>query len=223
MIRLGHIHKTYQNTEVLHALNDVSLYIPKGEFVAVTGPSGSGKSTLMNIVGCLDLPTSGTYLLDGHPIDQCSSDELAGLRSRKIGFIFQGFNLLSQYDALENVEMPLLYWGIPKALRRARAQEALQAVGLEKRLHHTPSQLSGGQQQRVAIARALVTQPQLILADEPTGNLDSASGQEVMCLLQELHRMGNTIMLITHDAAIAAQAQRIIVIRDGCITSDTKA
>ncbi|MDD4796698.1 MAG: ABC transporter ATP-binding protein [Eubacteriales bacterium] len=220
MIELNHITKIYPAAQALQALKNVSLRIQSGEFVAITGPSGSGKSTLMNIIGCLDLPSSGDYNLNGQPVSKLSTDQLAMLRSREIGFIFQGFNLLKRYTALENVELPLIYTGTSRGERRNRAMQALMLVGLAQRMDHTPSQLSGGQQQRVAIARALVTRPNLILADEPTGNLDSAAGREVLGILQALHAQGNTILLITHDPGIAASAQRIITIRDGAITAD---
>jgi putative ABC transport system ATP-binding protein len=197
------------------ALRGVDLAINDGEFVAVVGPSGSGKSTLMHIIGCLDRPTAGDYRLAGQPVDQLNDDELAGVRSRMIGFVFQSFNLLPRTSAVENVATPLLYQGVGRADRTSRARAALERLGLGHRFTHEPSQLSGGEQQRVAIARALVTEPKLILADEPTGNLDSHSGDEVIRLFRELHADGRTIVLITHDADVAAHADRQIHVRDG--------
>lgn len=221
MIELYNVFKIYKmGSNEVYALNDVSLKIDAHEFVAIVGPSGSGKSTLMNILGCLDTPTSGTYILDGVDVSKLNDNKLADIRSNKIGFIFQSFNLIAQLTALENVELPMIYKGIPARERHKRAREALKMVGLEERMHHRPRELSGGQQQRVAIARALVTQPPLILADEPTGNLDSKSGSEVMEILKQLHSSGNTIVLITHDNNIAAQAKRIVRIRDGQIMED---
>lgn len=222
MIRIKDLYKTYQmgNVEV-HALNGISLHIRPKEFVSIIGPSGSGKSTLMNMIGCLDTPTSGTYLLDGLPIEEYDEDELADIRNKKIGFIFQGFNLLQKLTAIENVELPLIYMGVGKSKRTELAKEALRRVGLEQRMYHKPTELSGGQQQRVAIARALSSRPPLILADEPTGNLDSKSGVEVMEMMHELHKDGNTIVLITHDNGVAEQAERIIRIQDGKITNDS--
>jgi putative ABC transport system ATP-binding protein len=202
------------------ALRDVSLQVGQGEFVAIVGPSGSGKSTMMNIVGCLDRPTSGAYWLAGTPVAQLGDDELARLRSRTIGFVFQSYNLLPRTSALDNVATPLLYQGVGRRERIARATAALERLGLADRLHHEPSQLSGGQQQRVAVARAIVTDPALILADEPTGNLDSSSGADVLRVLRELHASGRTIVMITHDADVAAAASRQVHIRDGQI-SDT--
>jgi putative ABC transport system ATP-binding protein len=204
----------------VHALAGVSLAIADGEFVAVMGASGSGKSTLMNILGCLDRPTRGRYLLGGEEVSQLAPDALAEVRNRTIGFVFQSFNLLARTSALENVELPLVYAGARPAERRERAVEALERVGLGERLDHHPSQLSGGQQQRVAIARALVNRPRLILADEPTGNLDSRSSVEMMALLQELGDDGMTVVLVTHEADIAAYARRVIVVRDGRIEDD---
>ncbi len=221
IIDIRHLVKSYLiGDNVVHALNDVSLSVSEKEFVAIVGPSGSGKSTLMNIIGCLDIATSGSYRLEGQEIGLYKEDELARFRNRKIGFIFQRFNLLNKLNALENVELPLVYQGIPVKERRARAVTELQKVGLEKRLLHKPSELSGGQQQRVAIARALITNPPVILADEPTGNLDSATGKEVMQILQDLHRDGHTIVLITHDMNIARQARRTVRIADGQLISD---
>ncbi|ADQ05514.1 ABC transporter related protein [Caldicellulosiruptor owensensis OL] len=224
MIELIDIYKIYKigDTDV-YALNGVNLKIEKNEFVAILGPSGSGKSTLMNIIGCLDTPTSGTYILDGNEVSKLSDNQLAEIRNRKIGFVFQQFNLIAQLTALENVELPLIYQGISASKRHRLAKEALERVGLSDRLNHRPRQLSGGQQQRVAIARALVTNPPIILADEPTGNLDSKSGAEIMQIFKELHAQGNTIVLITHDNNIAAQAKRIVRISDGQIIEDRQA
>ncbi len=207
----------------IYALNNVSLHIYKHEFVAIVGPSGSGKSTLMNMLGCLDVPTTGNYVLDGHEVSKLNDSQLAEIRNKKIGFIFQGFNLLKKLTAIENVELPLIYQGVGHKERHKRSVEALGLVGLGDRVYHTPNELSGGQQQRVAIARALVSNPPLILADEPTGNLDTKSGMEIMKTLHELHQKGNTIVLITHDNNIAAQAQRIVKIQDGMIIEDKEA
>jgi putative ABC transport system ATP-binding protein len=217
MIEIENITKVYQMGETeVRALDGVSLKIEDGEWVAITGPSGSGKSTLMAIVGCLDSPTNGIYRLDGIDVAQMRDDELASVRNRKVGFVFQQFNLLARTNALENVALPLLYSS--ENHQRERAKAALEAVGLADRLGHRPNELSGGQQQRVAIARALVTEPSIILADEPTGNLDSKTGQEIMALFHELHRTrGITVIFVTHDPAIAANAQRVIQIRDGQI------
>ncbi len=219
IIVMNNITKTYQiGGEEIHALDHASLQIYAGEFVSIIGPSGSGKSTLMNIIGCLDVADSGQYLLDGQPIEKYSDDELAKIRNRKIGFIFQSFNLLSRMSALENVELPLIYQGIGMSERKERAMAALEHVGLASRAKHKPTELSGGQQQRVAVARALATRPSLLLADEPTGNLDSHTGKEIMRLFQELHTAGNTIVLITHDEKIARQAGRSIRIMDGRVS-----
>ncbi len=207
------------DTEV-KALNDVNIKINAKEFVSIVGPSGSGKSTLMNMIGCLDVPTSGSYILDGKEVSQMKDDELAEIRNCKIGFVFQKFNLLQKLSALENVELPLIYQGLNAKEVRKRAIEALESVGLQDRMHHRPNELSGGQQQRVAIARALVTKPPVILADEPTGALDSKTGLEVMDILRDLHSTGNTIILITHDNSLAMQAKRMIKIHDGEITED---
>ncbi len=222
LIRLSHIHKTYQMGDIeIHALRGVSLEIQRGEFVAIMGTSGSGKSTTMNILGCLDKPTRGHYYLDGQDVSKLSRDELADIRNRKIGFVFQGFNLLSRTSALENVELPMLYLGLKPAERLRRAQEALEIVGLSDRMHNLPNQLSGGQQQRVAIARALVNEPSIILADEPTGNLDSRTSIEVMDVFQRLNReRGITIALVTHETEISEYAQRVIIFKDGRIKKD---
>lgn len=204
----------------IQALRNINLSIRKNEFVAIVGPSGSGKSTLMNMLGCLDVPTSGTYILDGLEVSNLTDDELAEIRSKKIGFIFQSFNLIQKLTALENVELPLIYMGVRTSERLKRAKSALENVGLGDRLDHKPNELSGGQQQRVAIARALINNPPIIFADEPTGNLDTKSGVEIMNLLKALHKRGNTIVLITHDNDIAKQADRIIRIHDGVIVED---
>ena len=205
----------------VRALDRVSLRIAAGEFVAVMGHSGSGKSTLMNVLGCLDAPTSGRYLLDGVDVRDIPEDDLADLRNRKIGFVFQNFNLIARTTALVNVELPLAYAGMTRPARRERATRALRSVGMGDRLHHTPAELSGGQQQRVAVARAIVTNPAMILADEPTGNLDSASGEDVMRIFEQLHAQGRTIVLITHEAEVAARAQRIVRLADGRILDDS--
>jgi putative ABC transport system ATP-binding protein len=222
VIKLDHIHKIYKMGDIeVHALRGVSLDIRQGEFVAVMGVSGSGKSTMMNIIGCLDQPTRGTYILDGDDVSKLSKDDRADIRNLKIGFVFQGFNLLSRTSALENVELPMLYSGIETAERRRRAQEALEAVGLAGRENNHPNQLSGGQQQRVAIARALVNHPTIILADEPTGALDSRTSVEVMEIFQRLNReRGITLLLVTHEHDIAEYAQRVVIFRDGKIRSD---
>jgi putative ABC transport system ATP-binding protein len=222
VIQLEHIHKTYTMGDVeVHALRGVSLTIREGEFVAIMGASGSGKSTTMNILGCLDRPTRGTYILDGEDVSQMSKDERADIRCKKIGFVFQGFNLLSRTSALENVELPMLYLGVDSATRHQRAIEALAAVGLSGREQNHPNQLSGGQQQRVAVARSLVNHPALILADEPTGNLDSRTSVEVMEIFQRLNReRGMTLVLVTHEPDIAEYAHRIVVFKDGKIKSD---
>ena len=212
--------RTYDLGRVeVHALSDATLRVEEGEFVSIIGPSGSGKSTLMHILGCLDRPNSGRYVLDGTPVEDLDDDGLAAVRSRLIGFVFQSYNLLPRTSALENVATPLLYQGVPKRERLARSAAALERLGLEDRMDHEPSELSGGQQQRVAIARALVTEPRLILADEPTGNLDSASGEDVLRVLHELNDAGRTIVLITHDADVAARATRQVHVRDGRIAA----
>ncbi|HYX28840.1 MAG TPA: ABC transporter ATP-binding protein [Pyrinomonadaceae bacterium] len=224
VIELENIHKTYTMGDVqVHALRGVSLTIREGEFVAIMGASGSGKSTTMNILGCLDRPTKGTYVLDGQDVSEMTKDERADIRSRKIGFVFQGFNLLSRTSALENVELPMLYAGVSSAQRHQRAMESLAAVGLAGREQNHPNQLSGGQQQRVAVARALVNDPALILADEPTGNLDSRTSIEVMEIFQRLNRdRGITLILVTHEPDIAQYAQRVVVFKDGKIKKDSR-
>ncbi len=223
MIELAGVYKTYNmGGERINALDGVNLRIDKGEFVAIIGPSGSGKSTLMNVIGCLDSPTAGSYTLGGRVVSNLSGDALAAVRSRELGFVFQGFNLLPKLDALHNVELPLVYQNVSWEERKERAVAALTRMGLASRLHHKPNQLSGGQQQRVAIARALVTNPSLILADEPTGNLDSRTGTEVLCLLKALYRQGNTVVLITHDRNVADAACRRVTIQDGRIVGDEK-
>lgn len=221
MIRLENITKVYKmgSTEV-RALDGVSLHIKPHEFVAIIGPSGSGKSTLMNMIGCLDVPTSGRYWIDGIEGSKMKDNQLADLRNQKLGFIFQQYNLLTKLTALENVELPLIYRGVPAAEREKLAKAALARVGLEDKINHKPTELSGGQQQRVSIARALSSHPSLILADEPTGALDSKSGIEIMQMMHDLHEEGNTIIIITHDLNIAKQAERIVTIRDGKIVSD---
>jgi putative ABC transport system ATP-binding protein len=218
MIIFDNVSKIYRmGDETLYALNHVNLHIREGEFVSVIGPSGSGKSTLMNIMGCLDTADEGTYLLDGLPIEEYSEDELAKIRNRKIGFIFQSFNLIGDLSAEENVELPLIYQRLPAKERKERVREALEKVELYNRRSHHPNQLSGGQQQRVAIARAMASKPDIFLADEPTGNLDSHTSQQIMDLFHELHREGHTIVLITHDEHVASQAERSVRIKDGCI------
>ncbi len=222
IIKFDHIHKIYKMGDIeVHALRGVSLTIRQGEFIAVMGVSGSGKTTMMNLIGCLDQPTRGTYILDGHDVSKLSKDDRADIRNQKIGFVFQGFNLLARTSAIENVELPMLYSGIGTAERKRRAQEALEAVGLAGRENNHPNQLSGGQQQRVAIARALVNHPTIILADEPTGALDSRTSVEVMEIFQRLNReRGITLLLVTHEHDIAEYAQRVVIFRDGKIKSD---
>lgn len=221
MIQLKGIKKIYSTGDIqVHALRGVDFYIGAGEFVSIMGPSGSGKSTTMNVLGCLDKPTEGEYFLDGVDVAKATSNELAAIRNQKIGFVFQGFNLLPRTTALENVELPMLYAGIGGKERRRRAIEALESVGLGDRINHRPKELSGGQQQRVAIARALVGRPAIILADEPTGNLDSRSSEEVMGIFQRLHSVGNTIIVVTHEPDIAEYTRRIIRFRDGHIERD---
>ncbi len=221
IIELRDVHKVYDmGAEKVHALNGLDLAIDKGEYVAIMGPSGSGKSTLMNLVGCLDTPSSGNYVLNGTAVEKLNDQELAAIRNKEIGFFFQTFNLLARTDAVQNVELPLIYAGIPRRERRERADKALARVGLTARSHHLPNELSGGQRQRVAIARALVNQPSILLADEPTGNLDSATSVEIMQLFDELHSQGNTVILVTHENEIAAHADRKVVLRDGKVVSD---
>jgi len=222
VIELKDIVKLYDmgGAEEVHALQGVSVSIAKNEYVAIMGPSGSGKSTLMNIIGCLDTPTSGLYQFNGVSVSEMNDNQLAEVRNREIGFVFQTFNLLPRSDALHNVELPLIYAGVSSTERKQRALETLQHVGLGDRVHHKPNELSGGQRQRVAVARALVTRPSIILADEPTGNLDSKTGEEIMMLFEELHHQGNTIILVTHEADIAEHAHRVVRLRDGKIETD---
>lgn len=221
IINIEHIAKIYQvGSEEVHALRDVSVKIDKNEYVAIMGPSGSGKSTLMNILGCLDTPTHGIYNFTSVNVGQMNDNELAKIRNKEIGFVFQTFNLLARSDALHNVELPLIYAGVPASERKDRAHEALEHVGLADRVHHKPNELSGGQRQRVAIARALVTRPSIILADEPTGNLDTKTGEDIMALFNEIFELGNTIILVTHEEYIAEHAKRILRIRDGLIEKD---
>ncbi|HVN49021.1 MAG TPA: ABC transporter ATP-binding protein [Bacteroidota bacterium] len=221
IIRLVNIKKFYQvGEEQVHALNGVSLEIQKNEYVAIMGPSGSGKSTMMNIVGCLDTPTSGLYELNNQNVSDMNDNQLAKVRNKEIGFVFQTFNLLARSDVLHNVELPLIYGGISAAERKKLAKNAIERVGLTPRIHHKPNELSGGQRQRVAVARALVTQPSILLADEPTGNLDSKTGEEIMALFDALHKEGNTIVLVTHEEDIAEHAHRVIRLRDGAVERD---
>ncbi|MFO7287330.1 MAG: ABC transporter ATP-binding protein [Gammaproteobacteria bacterium] len=221
VIQTHNLKRTYRmGGELIHALRGVDLSIDKGEYVAIMGPSGSGKSTLMNVIGCLDTPDEGEYWLNGRLVSDMNDRELARVRNRDVGFVFQTFNLLPRADALHNVELPLVYAGVKKKERIERAKKALERVGLASRMHHRPNEMSGGQRQRVAIARALVTEPSILLADEPTGNLDSATSEEIMALFDDLHASGHTIILVTHEPDIAAHARRIIVLRDGAIEQD---
>lgn len=222
LIRVEDLCKIYNPGEnEVRALDHVNLEIKKGEFVAIIGQSGSGKSTFMNMLGCLDVPTSGRYFLNGTDVSTMKDNQLSVVRNREIGFIFQGFNLIANLNAVENVELPLIYRGIDRKTRHRLAVESLKLVGLEKRMHHRPNEMSGGQQQRVAIARAIAAEPPVILADEPTGNLDSASSREILEILKNMHRSGKTVILITHDNGIAAQVRRVVRIMDGKIESDT--
>ena len=221
ILKVEHLKKTYGEGEnAVHALDDVSFSVEKGEFVAIIGQSGSGKSTLMNMIGCLDVPTEGTYILNGQNVSKLSDNELSDIRNQEIGFIFQGFNLIANLTAQENVELPLIYRGVPKKERHELSVAALKKVGLAHRMDHRPSEMSGGQQQRVAIARAIAQAPPVILADEPTGNLDSASSMEILDILKQLHAENRTVILITHDNDIAKQAKRVIRIKDGKIERD---
>lgn len=223
VIRVQGLRKEYQvGMETIHALRGVDVTVARNEYVAVMGPSGSGKSTFMNMIGCLDTPTSGEYWLNGQPVARLDDDALASIRNREIGFVFQTFNLLPRSTALENVELPLVYTGLRKRERKARAAEMLERVGLAERMDHRPNELSGGQRQRVAIARALATRPALLLADEPTGALDTRTGEEIMQLFAELHAAGQTVMLVTHEPDIAAHAERVLLLRDGVIESDER-
>jgi putative ABC transport system ATP-binding protein len=224
LIDIRDVTKTYEMgaETIVHALDGVSLSIEAGDYVAIMGPSGSGKSTLMNLIGCLDTPSTGSYVLKGREISAMNDDELAQIRNKEIGFIFQTFNLLPRADAVQNVELPLVYSGLARKERKARAEKALDAVGLGTRKHHRPNEMSGGQRQRVAIARALVNDPSILLADEPTGNLDSKTGEEILALMDELHRGGNTIILVTHEDELAQHAARVVRLRDGKIVSDVR-
>jgi len=223
LIETHNLWKTYEmGAEKVHALRGASINIEKGEYVAIMGPSGSGKSTLMNLIGCLDTPTQGEYLLNGKKVNQMNDDELANIRNREVGFVFQTFNLLPRATALHNVELPLIYNGSPAVERKEKAEAALRRVDLGDRMYHKPSELSGGQRQRVALARALVNDPSLLLADEPTGNLDSKTSIEIMRLFEQLHQQGNTIIVVTHEESIARSAQRVLSILDGEIASDER-
>ncbi len=221
LLELKNIARRYvMGTETIHALRDVSLCIERGEYVALMGPSGSGKSTMMNLLGCLDTPTAGDFLLNGNHVREMDDNELAELRNREIGFVFQSFHLLPRSDALHNVELPLIYAGADSTQRREQALKVLAQVGLAERVHHKPNEMSGGQRQRVAIARALVNNPSILLADEPTGNLDSRTGEEIMALFEALWKQGNTIILVTHEEDVARHAKRIVRLRDGLVASD---
>jgi len=224
LIDIRDVTKTYEMgaETIVHALAGVTLSIDAGDYVAIMGPSGSGKSTLMNLIGCLDTPSTGSYILKGREIATMNDDELAQIRNKEIGFIFQTFNLLPRADAVQNVELPLVYSGLARRERRERAEKALDAVGLGTRKHHRPNEMSGGQRQRVAIARALVNGPSILLADEPTGNLDSKTGEEILALMDDLHRGGNTIILVTHEDELAQHAARVVRLRDGKIVSDLR-
>jgi len=223
LISIQNVQKVYDMGPVqVKALDGVSIDVAPNEYLAIMGPSGSGKSTLMNLIGCLDTPSSGSYLLKGREIARMDDDELARIRNREIGFIFQTFNLLARTDALQNVELPLIYSGISRRERHDRAKKALTAVGLGDRMHHRPNEMSGGQRQRVAIARALVNSPSILLADEPTGNLDSSTGEEIMALIDRLHEQGNTILLVTHEEELSRRARRVVRLRDGHIVSDVR-
>jgi putative ABC transport system ATP-binding protein len=221
LIEVRSLKKIYQiGDQVVNALNGIDLVIQRGEYVALMGPSGSGKSTLMNVLGCLDTPTSGSYILNGNEVAKMIDDDLAEVRNKEIGFVFQTFNLLPRYSALENVALPMIYGGFKKEEREKRATAVLKQVGLEDRMDHKPNELSGGQRQRVAVARALVNHPSIILADEPTGNLDTATSYEIMRLFEDIHKLGNTIILVTHEEDIASHAERIIRLRDGVVEQD---
>jgi putative ABC transport system ATP-binding protein len=223
IIRTKNLTKLYQmGEEKVHALNGIDIEIERGEYVAIMGPSGSGKSTLMNLIGCLDTPTDGEYWLNNRAVRDLSDDELAQVRNQEVGFVFQSFHLLPRYNALENVQLPLVYSNVPREERVARAKEALAQVDLTDRSMHRPNELSGGQRQRVAVARALIGKPSILLADEPTGNLDSATGKDIMTLFAKLHQAGNTIILVTHDAEVASNAKRVIRLRDGKVESDVR-
>jgi len=221
IIRLDHVSRVYQVGESeVRALDDVSLDIAAGEFAALMGPSGSGKSTMLNVLGCLDTPTSGSYVLDGEPVEKLSEDQLADVRQRKIGFIFQAYHLVGRMTAARNVELPLIFAGVEPHVRRERVRAALESVGLARRMTHRPDQLSGGERQRVAIARAMVMEPRILLADEPTGNLDTKSGEEIVALLERLNTAGLTLVLVTHDPRVAAHARRVLRMRDGQIVEE---